>query len=125
MKAALDKFTLAYLTAAMWTADDEAPGGMDYRDTGRAGDLIAKIYPPNLEDAVKDCAEFQSANAALLAQAGNEEQNGHDFWLTRNGHGAGFWDRGYADEIGDGLTAAAKKFGEKNASIETDAVYIE
>ena len=21
------------------------------------------------------------------------EQAGHDFWLTRNGHGAGFWDR--------------------------------
>lgn len=23
------------------------------------------------------------------------EQIGHDLWLTRNGHGAGFWDRPY------------------------------
>ena len=28
---------------------------------------------------------------------------GHDFWLTSQGHGAGFWDRGL-DEIGDTLT---------------------
>jgi hypothetical protein len=23
----------------------------------------------------------------------SEERAGHDYWLTRNGHGAGFWDR--------------------------------
>ena len=31
------------------------------------------------------------------------EHIGHDFWLTSQGHGAGFWDRGL-DEIGDTLT---------------------
>ena len=25
------------------------------------------------------------------------ERIGHDFWLTRNGHGAGFWDGGWND----------------------------
>ena len=28
---------------------------------------------------------------------------GHDFWLTSQGHGAGFWDRGLG-EVGDTLT---------------------
>lgn len=28
---------------------------------------------------------------------------GHDFWLTSQGHGAGFWDRGF-EEAGDDLT---------------------
>jgi hypothetical protein len=36
---------------------------------------------------------------------------GHDFWLTRQGHGAGFWDRGLG-ELGDKLTEQAKLAGE-------------
>lgn len=39
------------------------------------------------------------------------EQIGHDFTLTRNGHGTGFWDRGLGDR-GDRLTAATKPYGE-------------
>jgi hypothetical protein len=35
----------------------------------------------------------------------------HDFWLTRNGHGAGFWDGDYP-VTGDRLCELAKKFGE-------------
>lgn len=31
------------------------------------------------------------------------EHIGHDFWLTSQGHGAGFWDRGLG-EVGDTLT---------------------
>lgn len=45
------------------------------------------------------------------------EQHGHDFALTRNGHGAGFWDRGYG-AVGDRLTEAAQAYGEH--SVLTD-----
>jgi hypothetical protein len=38
-------------------------------------------------------------------------QLGHDFWLTRNNHGAGFWDRGLG-EIGEKLTEIAQSFKE-------------
>lgn len=34
---------------------------------------------------------------------------GHDFWLTRNGHGAGFWDGDYTN--GDQLTTLCKPYG--------------
>jgi hypothetical protein len=34
----------------------------------------------------------------------------HDFFLTRNGHGAGFWDGDYKN--GEKLTEIAKSFGE-------------
>ncbi len=37
-------------------------------------------------------------------------QIGHDFWLTREGHGAGFWDRGL-DDIGQRLSEAARVYG--------------
>ena len=46
-------------------------------------------------------------------------QFGHDFWLTRNGHGAGFWDRGLG-EFGDILTKWASTFGEVNLFVNAD-----
>ena len=41
----------------------------------------------------------------------------HDFWLTGNHHGAGFWDGDYPEivdgkEVGDILTELAHSFGE-------------
>ena len=36
---------------------------------------------------------------------------GHDFYLTREGHGTGFWDRGLG-ELGEYLTKIAKTYGE-------------
>ncbi len=35
-----------------------------------------------------------------------------DFWLTRNRHGAGFWDGDYPDGIGERLSDIAHGFGE-------------
>ncbi len=60
-------------------------------------------------EMVRDCQNFQQQNAELLGQI-DDEQAGHDFWLTRCGHGAGFWDRGLG-EIGDRLTDAAHAAG--------------
>lgn len=47
----------------------------------------------------------QGATSSGMAQAG------HDFALTRNGHGAGFWD-GDWPVYGDLLTKASESFGE-------------
>lgn len=46
-------------------------------------------------------------------------QVGHDFILTRNGHGAGFWDRGLG-ALGDVLTEWAKSFGSVNLYVGDD-----
>lgn len=63
----------------------------------------------------------------VLHQYWSLEQLGHDFYLTRNGHGAGFWDRYYGDadegvgaDIGRILTDLADSFGESNNEIEID-----
>lgn len=49
----------------------------------------------------------------------------HDFWLTRNGHGAGFWDGDYPEPWGERLTEAAQSFGECNLYIGDDGlIYI-
>lgn len=44
---------------------------------------------------------------------------GYDFYLARNGYGAGFWDRGLG-ELGRWLTAIAKPFGEASVYVGDD-----
>ena len=110
----LPHFERGYFEACFFTSDDNAPGGMDYRDTGRPEDLFDRVNESNIAKQIEDCQKFQEQNAALLAQPGDSEQNGMDFWYTRNHHGVGFWDRGYPDEISKPLTDAAHKFGEVN-----------
>lgn len=60
-------------------------------------------------ELLSDCDSFRECNAADLADI-EPGQAGHDFWLTRNRHGAGFWDRGLG-EAGERLTAAAHVYG--------------
>jgi hypothetical protein len=115
----VDTFTRHYLIAALWssTTSDGAPLDSLYD--------VEDIAPDFVRQAVEDCADFQQANAEALQRmyafyresgrashpdAGSGEAcAGHDFWLTRNGHGAGFWDRG-AGAVGDELTTAAKVY---------------
>ena len=114
----LDAFTRAYITAALWTFDDDAGRG-DYEQSGRPDELTAQIDPASLASMREDCRKFCEANADTLALAGSEEQNGHDFWLTRNHHGSGYWDREQMaeakfSEVGERLTEAAEAYGECN-----------
>jgi hypothetical protein len=117
MKATeLDMFTAAYIEAALWSSNDEStPDGGKPMDENYSIDDIA---PATLERMKADCEKFQSANADLIK--GEEQRAGHDFWLTRNEHGAGFWDGDWEEETGDKLTAASKVFGEFSLYIGDD-----
>lgn len=106
METQLDAFTKAYLTAALWSESDDNDIPLDDNYS------IADFDEHALNTAIVECQAFQ-AQCHQLLNGIPEEQAGHDFWLTRNGHGAGFWDRGLG-EIGDKLTEACKSFGEAN-----------
>lgn len=103
----LDAFTTHYLIAAMWSTNDESDetGGNPIDDNYDLCDFA----PEALVMAKADCEEFR-IKADDLLDGIDDEQAGHDFWLTREGHGAGFWDRGLG-EVGDKLTDIAHKFG--------------
>lgn len=95
-----DNFVTAYISAAEELADDEEfeDGYVDWSSEA-------------MQQMEKDAELFYSKAEKLLQKtSGDPRQHGYDFWLTRNGHGAGFWDRGYGD-LGDKLTAFAEKFG--------------
>jgi hypothetical protein len=115
------EFVDAYLEAALWassTGDDEDP--LD--DQGYS---IHDFEQEAIDEAIEDSNKFIKANRKDLEAVGSQEQHGHDFWLTRNGHGAGFWDRGYG-EVGKRLSDAARAYGETNAYAGDDKkIYLE
>jgi len=113
------KFVKAYLEAALWTDSDE--DGKPLED--RFG--IDDFEQETINAVIEESNDFIQANMLdLIESGGSDEQHGHDFWLTRNGHGAGFWDRGYG-AIGERLTAATKPYGEKYAYVGDDGkVYL-
>ncbi len=102
----MDKFTRAYIEAALWatTGDDGEPLDANYDVNDFSIDALKQI--------IEDCKFFQEAEHFMLVEAGNPEQNGHDFFLTRNRHGAGFWDRGYEQVVSGQLTKASNVMGE-------------
>jgi hypothetical protein len=131
-----DSFTLAYADCMLWAETDADGEALDIRYD------INDFSDEAWQTIVDDCAEFQATNAELLNAAcytdwfhpGDDtekpkgwtrdwdypiESAGHDYWLTRNGHGAGFWDRGIG-ELGDKLTIAAKSNGSRDIYIGDD-----
>lgn len=123
-----DYFCRQYAETALWSSVGEDGEPLD------RGRDIESIAPAAWETMRSDCREFIVENIGLLwmyaaATKTVHVSNGnggpaterpvgftltdaaHDFWLTRNGHGVGFWDRGLGD-LGGALTDAAKGFGE-------------
>lgn len=132
-KAQIDTITKHYLIALLWTmpGDDECEN---------PGDIIALCELPaeTIEHARQDVIKFVNACGALFDQAMECHDDGygqhpdagsaaaafgHDFALTRNGHGAGFWDReseGLPRVLGEALTRVCESFGESNLYIGDD-----
>lgn len=130
-------FFEAYVTCALWSSSDESdesggePLDCNYDDSD--------IAQSTLSEMATDCARFQTDNAALLedyyaeiplGRDGNgewtpEAQAGHDFWLSRNGHGAGFFDRDVPRKLRDTLQKAAREFGSFDLYVGDDGkIYI-
>jgi hypothetical protein len=118
MKFDNDAFLRAYIVCALWSTHgpEEEPHACENLDDLFSAEDIA---PECLESMRADCDDFIVANAQDLRayceemrseQWSGEERAGHDFWLTRNGHGAGFWDRGLG-ALGDRLADAARVYG--------------
>jgi hypothetical protein len=107
----LDAFTRAYVECALWLADENpAPG-----EWARFEEFYPRLSEEALQEMIEDCRQFQADEKNLLEityqYSGYEvSQAGHDFYLSRNGHGAGYFDRGLS-YVGDRLQKAARIWG--------------
>jgi hypothetical protein len=110
-----ETFFHAYVDCALWSSTDW-DSGEPLDDTYGADD----IAPETLASMRADCADFYASNSETWQAAGMEDDYaGHDFWLTRNRHGAGFWDRGLG-AAGRALTDAAHAYGECDLYVGDD-----
>lgn len=109
----LPDFVDAYIAAGLWTGltDDGEP--LD--SAGYDGDSLTDEALASIEE---DCRAFVTDNWVDLAGM-TASQAGHDFLLTRDGHGTGYWDRGLGNR-GDRLTAASKPYGESGLYVGDD-----
>ena len=115
------EFLDGYITCALWAENDNSDesGGEPF-DRNYGPEDIA---PEALERMTADCRKFYDKFGELIESIpgkkrcgtdsyGRESYSwsecaGHDFWLTRNGHGTGFWDAGrWPDDIGETLDEA-------------------
>ncbi|GAG51329.1 unnamed protein product, partial [marine sediment metagenome] len=116
----LDAVVRDYLVAALWadlTADDDQGTPLDNYG-------IINIAPESIEKAKKEVADFEEKAGDLLDGL-DDGQVGHDIWLSRNGHGAGFFDRGYGEK-GDKLQDMARDMGTAHIYVGDDGkVYID
>jgi hypothetical protein len=112
----LGEFFRGYVECALWSSTDQSTesGGYPLDDNYGPDDIDGATVLV----ARDECADFVRANYADLCAYvrvpnafANWASAGHDFWLTRNRHGAGFWDRGLG-ELGDRLTEASHPYGE-------------
>lgn len=117
---------LAYVACGLWSEGCQGTATAAHADPGdcrgedcdsslshdlnfSADDLsaaAARDMEADVEGFIKSCLQERPDCFDAMA----DDAIGHDFWLTRNGHGVGFWDRGLG-ELGDFLTDMSKPFG--------------
>lgn len=115
----LELMIAGYLTCALWASTDKDGAPLDEAYKVTDFSIAARAQ------ARDECADFLSlcASEGLDVSGLEPRRFGHDLWLTRNGHGAGFWDRGLG-ALGDTLTKWAKVAGSRDV-IETDTDELE
>src|SRR4051812_28061406 len=125
MIRSLDEFTRAYIECALWSSTDDNDKPLD------SGDY--EISDETRDRMIADCKDFQEKYGELISEEARtyssqwsaEALAGHDFWLTRNRHGAGFWDGDWQEPAATQLTDAAHKYGECNLYVGDDGkVYV-
>jgi len=112
----LAEFTAGYIQSLLWSSHESIDDGdgtvieLEHCELSAEGqDKCAAeclaFFNANYDDLTRYAAQRQihAGNGTAWAHAG------HDFALTRNGHGAGFWDREELDPmVGRNLTKASE-----------------
>ena len=109
----LEQFTQAYIEA-MYFTDSDTFSGLDLSDDARL-------------DIEADCRSFYRRYGCYIEtdicqQAFDDSvsQAGHDFWMSRNGHGVGFWEDEWPECYRVMLDKGARSYGEMDAYVGDD-----
>lgn len=88
---------------------------------------LPEISTELMERIEKDCAEFLAKANHLISdeycnytECTAEEYAGHDFFLTRNGHGSSFLDGFWSNTTATNLYKLSKTFNQMNVYLGDD-----
>lgn len=125
----LDQFVRGYIDALLWSEWQET-------DEGKSIPLdkhysATDVHPDSLKRIRLDCEQFLAdaepliTDESRLARIDPEQGTlwdyaGHDFLLTRNRHGAGYWDGDWRNPEADELTRLAEGFPDCTAYVGDD-----
>jgi hypothetical protein len=110
----LDEFTQGYIKSMFWADVNEDSLGGEGTENINWDDIgFENLDHHSLLKIIEDCKKFQKKAGAEAIEAYGAEQAGHDFYMTRNGHGVGFWEEDHATpEICQALDKLAKATGQ-------------
>lgn len=115
----------AYVTCALWSSLDDNGEPLD--ESYDVDDIEAETLQEmraEFDDFLDAVAERNDDDILVWVREFGIGQIGHDFWLTRNRHGAGFWDRSYGDNAitraGERLTEIAHTLGSYELYVSDD-----
>lgn len=137
-----DAFTRGYIGCALWCGvmaykhDDSCEYDESDADTCTCEPELTSDHGGHVDESdidedtlaslTSDAHDFYASNVAdLRASALSMDRAGHDFWLTRNRHGAGFWDEGYRQPVEANaalarLTATSHAYGSMDLIVGDD-----
>ena len=122
----IDSFTEQALDALFWSCVSDYDTGMNFDEYS-----FNDLNELNLKQFKSQCERFQEENESDLEMF--DDNQGHNFTLSRNGHGSGYFDEylNYKDrlkereEAGDRLQDKARQYGECFLQLGEDGrVYI-
>ena len=131
----LEEFMSAYIEAALWSSTDDngEPLNKNHGSESLAPEMSARMRTDcaaflnhRLGGRLIGIAERLEAEGKWHLPAGANctvlEYAGHDFWLSRNGHGCGYWDGDWPNGIAEGLDRLAHEFGSSDVYIGDDGL---
>lgn len=120
----LEIFIQAYLECALWTTHsgfmDDSENDLPL-DTFYNANCVADSARKQVESECDDFLKREDVSS-VAEKWGREEYKraGHNFFLTRNHHGAGFWDIDWPEHDGDILTKASDEAGSSEPYVGDD-----
>lgn len=114
----LDNMLEGYITCALWSSTDTSKEDKSFDDLGYTKD---DIDLETLEKFKTEIAQFSKEAKVEIEMSGlSDDLVGHNFWLTRNGHGTGFGDRGLTKANAEALIKISKSYGHIDLYIGDD-----
>lgn len=115
----VDEILKHYLVAALWSSHGDDESMLDSKYS------VDDFLETSIQRTRNDIQWFLYHAFPWLYETGlKEAQIGHDFWLTRCGHGTGFWDRELGFK-GEKLTKICASFFGNVDAMECDGGKVE